>query len=53
MGPRAKTLAESEGGFANLETSAGSDYGLGTIGTYLRPPSARGPPYDQKRKTTL
>ena len=53
MGPRAKTLAESEGGFANLETSAGSDYGLGTIGTYLRPPSARGPPSDQKNNPMI
>ena len=32
---------------------AGADYGLGTIGTCLGPPPARGPPSDQKNKNPM
>ena len=32
------------------ESCSGADYGLGTIGTCLRPPPAGGAPSDQKKK---
>ena len=33
-----------------MQPQPGADYGLGTIGTCLGPPPARGPPFGQKRK---